>query len=585
MNIQRKKTIRRILCAAAVIAVLAAAAVVYPSIREKQCRTRVFEDMQTRVDEVEGSVIGILPKTTEADGTVTYGAGGSGVIFEREGDVYYALTAAHVVGGKEAEYLAYTAKTEYDTIDDPALDGIGMEIVDDSFYDTLSDITVEYVSPTADLAVVSFRSDDELTAARPARTELQKGDRIVCLGHPEGKSLTVSYGSVTSGLKPVTMTDRGTDRKATDTVLSHDAYLNPGSSGGPAFSEDMELVGINVGGAFDLLGRFRSGFLIPREQLDGCIAAWRTAAAQPVTSYAEADNWAYYGIGEDRAADLFLICPTVDMNDEYNMSLEDTDTRASFLGALNMERGIYEDSARMYAPYYRQAAMKVYGLEPEEREPYLALAYRDVSAAFSWYLAHENQGRPIILAGFSQGADLCYRLLEEYFSDEALYDRLVAVYALGWPCTEEMTEQYPQIRPAQGADDTGVVVSFDCEAPEVAETFINPAGQKAFAINPLNWRTDETAADRSENLGACFTDYEGRIQSEQAGLCGCYIDAARGVVKVTDIAADDYPAVVPGLPEGAYHVYDYLFFYRNLQQNAAERVESYMRANSMDPAA
>jgi hypothetical protein len=54
---------------------------------------------------------------------------------------------------------------------------------------------------------------------------------------------------------------------------------------------------------------------------------------------------------------------------------------------------------------------------------------------------------------------------------------------------------------------------------------------------------------------------------------------------VTDSAADDYPAVVPGLPEGAYHVYDYLFFYRNLQQNAAERVESYMRANSMDPAA
>lgn len=144
---------------------------------------------------------------------------------------------------------------------------------------------------------------------------------------------------------------------------------------------------------------------------------------------------------------MFPVCPTVDMNDEFNMSLEDADTKAGFLGALNMECGLYEDTARLYAPYYRQAAMKVYALEPSEREPWLALAYGDVSAAFAHYLAHENEGRPIILAGFSQGADMCYRLLEEYFGDEALYSRLVAVYAIGWPCTQEMTAQYPPIVP------------------------------------------------------------------------------------------------------------------------------------------
>ena len=60
-----------------------------------------------------------------------------------------------------------------------------------------------------------------------------------------------------------------------------------------------------------------------------------------------------------------------------------------------------------------------------------------------------------------------------------------------------------------------------------------------------------------------------------AQLCGCYIDEARGTVKVTDIDAADYPAIVPGLPEGAYHVYDYQFFFRNLQQNVTLRVERY----------
>ena len=292
--------------------------------------------------------------------------------------------------------------------------------------------------------------------------------------------------------------------------------------------------------------------------------------------YSQAENWAYLGLGENKDADLFLICPTVDMNDEFNMSMDDEETKAAFYGALNMERGIYEDSARMYAPYYRQAAMKVYGLDRSEWEQYFEIAYSDIAAAFSWYLENENDNRPIILAGFSQGADMCYRLLEEFFGDEELYDRLVAVYAIGWPCTQEMTDKYPQIRPAAAADDVGVVVSFDCEAPELAETFINPADQKALVINPLNWRTDGTPADKSGNHGACFTDYSGAITKEAAGLCGCYIDEERGVVKVTDIAAADYQPIVPGLPEGSYHIYDYMFFYRDLQQNVADRVSAYL---------
>ncbi len=291
--------------------------------------------------------------------------------------------------------------------------------------------------------------------------------------------------------------------------------------------------------------------------------------------YSRQENWAYFAVGEDKDADLFLICPTVDTNDEFNMSLDDEDTKASFVGALNMERGIYEESARMYAPYYRQAAMKVYALEEAEREPYLMFAYEDVSAAFSRYLEYENDGRPIILAGFSQGADLCYRLLEDYFGDPALQEQLVAVYAIGWPCTEEMAQAYPQIKPAAATNDVGVVVSFDCESPALEETFINPAGQRAYTINPLNWKTDDTPADKSENLGACFTRYSGEIKREEARLCGCYIDLERGVVKVTDIDPADYPPIVPGLPEGAYHIYDYQFFFRNLQQNVRTRVDAF----------
>lgn len=88
------------------------------------------------------------------------------------------------------------------------------------------------------------------------------------------------------------------------------------------------------------------------------------------------------------------------------MPLSDGEARESFLGATNMEKGIYDAESRFFAPYYRQAGLSVYELPAEEREPYLALAYEDVCAAFDYYLEHYNEGRPIIVAGFSQGADM-----------------------------------------------------------------------------------------------------------------------------------------------------------------------------------
>ena len=311
-------------------------------------------------------------------------------------------------------------------------------------------------------------------------------------------------------------------------------------------------------------------------------AADATAAeiAEPsaVPDYAKEENWAYFGLGEDKDADLFLICPTVDTRDEYNMSMDDEEVKQSFSGALNMERGIYEYNTRMFAPYYRQAAMKIYNLSPEEREPYLELAYQDVSAAFSWYLENKNEGRPIVLAGFSQGADMCYRILKEYFGDSALQQQLVAVYAIGWPMTEQMITEYPQIRPAASENDTGVVVSFECESEDVTGTLVIPEDMKALSINPLNWVTDSTPADKSLNAGACFTSYSGKIKQEVPELCGCYIDPERGALKVTDIMPEEYPPILSFLPEGSYHLYDYQFYFRNLQQNVEQRIKAYMES-------
>ena len=304
--------------------------------------------------------------------------------------------------------------------------------------------------------------------------------------------------------------------------------------------------------------------------------------------YSLPDTWAYMGEGPEAAsADVFFICPTVYGGDEdvYNMSLDDEEAKASFLGATNMEKGIYDIDARFYAPYYRQAGLNVYELTAEEREPYLQFAYEDIVLAFDYYMEHENDGRPIILAGFSQGADLCLRLLKDKFEDERLQDQLIACYAIGWSITQEELDAHPWMHFAEKENDTGVIVAFNSEAESITDSMMIPEGTRTLCINPLSWTTDSTPADKSLNLGACFTNYDGEITTEIPELTGAYIDPERGALKVTDLTPEEYPANLYIFEDGIYHLYDYQFFYRNLQENVAARTAAYLEAVALEEAA
>ncbi len=278
--------------------------------------------------------------------------------------------------------------------------------------------------------------------------------------------------------------------------------------------------------------------------------------------------------GEGRA-DVFLLAPSVDTKDEDNMSLSDEDNIRRFKGALEMQRGIYEEGNRLFAPFYRQASMRSQSEGPDDERRPSMLAYSDVSAAFRYYLDNYNEGRPIILAGFSQGSQMCCRILTEYFGDSRLYDRLIATYSIGWPCTRDMVSKYPQIVPAQGEDDTGVLIAFDCESADLEESYLDSKGRWSHSINPLNWRTDGTVAGRDLNKGCRIMRSNGEVKAEIPNFCGCYIEPERGVLKVIGPDPKDYKPLIPELPYGGYHVYDFEFFYYNLKENVKRRSDSY----------
>lgn len=298
--------------------------------------------------------------------------------------------------------------------------------------------------------------------------------------------------------------------------------------------------------------------------------------------YSDTDNWAYFeNEKSEKTADVFFVCPTVYGGSEnsYNMAMDDEETRVSFLGATNMEKGIYDDDARFFAPYYRQAGLNAYKLSVSSREQYLKAAYADVKEAFSYYLKNCNNDRPIILAGFSQGADLCIRLIKDYSENKDFVKNYVACYAIGWSITQDEIDACPGLKVAKGESDTGVIISFNSEAENIDDSLTIPKGTKTHAINPLNWMTDNTKADKSLNLGACFTDYDGNIKNEIPELTGAYIDATRGALKVTDVTAKEYPPVLDIFKDGVYHLYDYQFFYRNLEKNVETRINAFTQQN------
>lgn len=290
--------------------------------------------------------------------------------------------------------------------------------------------------------------------------------------------------------------------------------------------------------------------------------------------YSKPGNWACFNDdgGNEKEADCFLICPTVYVTRSKgrNMSVNDPTVKPSFVSAVNDQKALYSDSCAIYAPFYSQASIEVYSLPESEAESFFETAYADIENAFIHFINSSKGSRPFVLAGFSQGADMCIRLLEDHGNDPEVKKRLVACYAIGWRVTDEDIAKYPHLKTAQGENDTGVIIVYDCEAEDVKSSLVVPEGKRSVSINPLNWKTDSTPADRSLNKGSLMND-----GSEKTNLTGCRIDPARGTVKVTDVAKGDYPPGPSCFSEGEYHVYDYRFFYRNLIENVKTRLNAF----------
>ena len=371
--------------------------------------------------------------------------------------------------------------------------------------------------------------------------------------------------------------------------------------------------------------------------LQPLLARGSEAVRPEPTDYAQAINWMVLpqanAPGAAQAVDVFFVYPTTYSYDRkagpaltsewspgWNQSLAQAYADPIIKYQVESKIGVFARAgARVYVPYYRQASgFDVLNSVLWQSTPQFAnaanqamqVAYADVSAAFDFYLAHDNKdangkSRPFILAGHSQGSNLLLYLLQDKFKDPELRKLLVAAYIIGWSVTSDDMQSFPDSLARVGIcgkrTQTGCIVSYNTQqTPGDWSQLAAPwrgkmelVRKNAYSVNPLTWTATgpggvEAAAPATANLGAVF--FKGSLPGADQELFAAssryevnqYTGAqSNNGALVIDPNALPVPANYQNffapyntLP-GWYHGYDYSFFYRNIEQNVIDRIEGY----------
>ncbi len=173
------------------------------------------------IDEIQGSVIQIEAIGTIRDPEVgfTDGSGrGSGFIISDDG---IAVTNNHVVTGAATleVFIGGDTTKSYNA-------------------------TVLGVSECNDLAVIDINENDPLTPLQWYDGEIRTGTDVYAAGFPLGDP----EFTLTRGIVSKLEANGDTSWASLDSVLEHDAAIQPGNSGGPLVTTDGAVIGVNYAG-------------------------------------------------------------------------------------------------------------------------------------------------------------------------------------------------------------------------------------------------------------------------------------------------------------------------------------------------
>lgn len=287
----------------------------------------------------------------------------------------------------------------------------------------------------------------------------------------------------------------------------------------------------------------------------------------------------------DGGAAVFFIHPTSYLaTDHWNAPLDNAEANDRAALFLRGQASAFNAAGQVWAPRYRQAAFGAFLTTRVDAERALDLAYRDVAQAFDAFLA-ANPGRPIILAGHSQGGLHLTRLLRERVAGKPLARRVVAAYVVGWPVSRTTDIAALGLPECARADQAGCLLSWQtfaapADASLIFDTFDATTGfngqsrrdSPMVCTNPLTGTAGGTAP-ASANLGTLFPSADLSTATLEPGRVPAACEG-RGLLMIGE-GPDVGPYVLPG---NNYHVYDYSLFWANVRADAAKRLAAFRRA-------
>jgi hypothetical protein len=179
--------------------------------------------------------------------------------------------------------------------------------------------------------------------------------------------------------------------------------------------------------------------------------------------------------------DCFYVYPTVSLESSTNADLQ---IQPAERAVAQAQASQFSRLCRVWAPMYRQETLGgLFGAGISGSNAAENTAYSSLLAAWKDYLAHDNDGRPIIFIGHSQGAAMLIRLLSSQVDPNvALRARMVVAIILGGNVEvasgKEVGGSFQHLPGCTSTNQTGCVIaysSFPSKPP--ADSLFGIAGQ------------------------------------------------------------------------------------------------------------
>jgi hypothetical protein len=197
--------------------------------------------------------------------------------------------------------------------------------------------------------------------------------------------------------------------------------------------------------------------------------------------------------------DCFYVYPTVS-NDPGVVS--DMTPNAEELAVVKAQLARFGSKCRIFAPMYRQFTLTalragILGKPlPGSSDPAMrTIGYNDVVDAWNYYLAHENNGRGVVLIGHSQGSGVLTNLIKNEIDGKPVQAKLVSAILMGTRLPLDKgkdTGLFQHVPTCKSISQTGCVIayaSFRDTVPPPANSRFGKAptdAQVAACTNPAN---------------------------------------------------------------------------------------------------